>query len=313
MRNPFFDRDIISIKDFSRSELEYLFSLSNRMDSLDREKRRNLGRGKILGLLFFEPSTRTRLSFEAAMLSIGGNVLGFAHPRMSSVEKGENLADTVKTVENYVDVMVLRHPMEGANRFAAEVASKPIINAGSGTEEHPTQAMLDLYTIMKVKGRIDGLNIAIVGDLKYGRTVYSLIYGLSNYRTRIFLVSPPQLRVREEALFNIGDKIKVSEHGDIREIIEDLDVIYATRIQRERFPDPHEYEKVKGSYVIDIDLLKSGKDDCIVMHPLPRVGEIKPEVDNTPRAKYFLQIYLGKVIRATLLASILNPNPYALF
>ncbi|MGQ9719377.1 MAG: aspartate carbamoyltransferase [Nitrososphaerales archaeon] len=313
MRNPFFDRDIISIKDFSRSELEYLFSLANRMDSLDHEKRRNLGRGKILGLLFFEPSTRTRLSFEAAMLSIGGNVLGFAHPRMSSVEKGENLADTVKTVENYVDVMVLRHPMEGANRFAAEVASKPIINAGSGTEEHPTQAMLDLYTIMKVKGRIDGLNIAIVGDLKYGRTVYSLIYGLSNYRTRIFLVSPPQLRVREEALFNIGDKIKVSEHGDIREIIEDLDVIYATRIQRERFPDPHEYEKVKGSYVIDIDLLKSGKDNCIVMHPLPRVGEIKPEVDNTPRAKYFLQIYLGKVIRATLLASILNPDPYALF
>jgi aspartate carbamoyltransferase catalytic subunit len=313
MRNPFFDRDIISIKDFSRSELEYLFSLANRMNSLDHEKRRNLGRGKILGLMFFEPSTRTRLSFEAAMLSIGGNVLGFAHPRMSSVEKGENLADTVKTVENYVDVMVLRHPMEGANRFAAEVASKPIINAGSGTEEHPTQAMLDLYTIMKMKGRIDGLNIAIVGDLKYGRTVYSLIYGLSNYRTRIFLVSPPQLRVREEALFNIGDKIKVSEHKDIREIIEDLDVIYATRIQRERFPDPHEYEKVKGSYVIDIDLLKSSKEDCIVMHPLPRVGEIKPEVDNTPRAKYFLQIYLGKVIRATLLASILNPDPYTLF
>lgn len=313
MKNPFFNRDIISIKDFSRPELEYLFSVVDRMEVLDYERKKELGKGKILGLLFFEPSTRTRLSFEAAMLSIGGSVLGFAHPRTSSVEKGENLTDTVRTVESYVDAIVLRHPREGANRFAAEVASKPVINAGSGSEEHPTQAMLDLYTIMKVKGRIDGLNIAIVGDLKYGRTVYSLIYGLSNYSPRIFLVSPPQLKVREEALFGINEKIKVSEHEDIREVMRDLDVIYITRIQKERFPDPHEYEKVKGSYVIDINLLRSGKEDCIVMHPLPRVEEIKPEVDSTPNAKYFLQIYFGKIIRAALLASILNPNPYVSF
>jgi aspartate carbamoyltransferase catalytic subunit len=313
MKNPFFNRDVISIKEFSRPELEYLFSIVDNIEGLDYEKRKELGKGKILGLLFFEPSTRTRLSFESAMLFIGGSVLGFAHPSMSSVEKGENLADTVRTVDSYVDAIVLRHPMEGANRFAAEVASKPVINAGSGTEEHPTQAMLDLYTMMKVKGRIDGLNIAIVGDLKYGRTVYSLIYGLSNYCPRIFLVSPSQLKVREEALFGISEKIMVSEHEDIREIIGDLDVIYVTRIQRERFPDPHEYEKVKGSYVIDADLLKSGKEDCIVMHPLPRVGEINTEVDKMPNAKYFLQIYFGKIIRAALLASILNPDPHALF
>ncbi|MEM3437046.1 MAG: aspartate carbamoyltransferase, partial [Nitrososphaerales archaeon] len=240
MKNPFYNRDIISIKEFTRSELEYLFSIADKIEKLDYERRKELAKGRILGLLFFEPSTRTRLSFEAAMLSIGGNVLGFAHPSMSSVEKGENLADTIRTVESYVDAIVLRHPMEGANRFAAEIASKPVINAGSGTEEHPTQAILDLYTIMKVKGRINGLNIAIVGDLKYGRTVYSLIYALSNYSPRIFLVSPPQLKVRDEALFNISDKIKFSEHEDLREIIENLDVIYVTRIQRERFPDPHE-------------------------------------------------------------------------
>ncbi|MCP8305186.1 MAG: aspartate carbamoyltransferase [archaeon] len=312
MTNPFFNRDIISIKDFSRPELEYLFSIADKVNSLDYERKKELGKGKILGLLFFEPSTRTRLSFEAAMLSIGGDVLGFAHPSMSSVEKGENLADTMRTVESYVDAIVLRHPMEGASRFATEVISKPVINAGSGTEEHPTQAMIDLYTIMKVKGRIDGLNIAIFGDLKYGRTVYSLIYGLSKYSLRIFLVSPPQLKVKKEALFGIDDKIKVSEHKDIKEIIGELDVIYVTRIQKERFPDPHEYEKVKGSYIIDSELLKSGKEECIVMHPLPKVGEIAPEVDNTPNAKYFLQVYLGKVLRSGILVSVLNPDPYAL-
>jgi len=309
MTNPFYNRDIISIKDFSRSELEYLFSISDKVDSLDYKKKEELGKSKILGLLFFEPSTRTKLSFEAAMLSIGGNVLGFAHPSMSSVEKGENLADTMRTVENYVDAIVLRHSMEGANRFAAEVASKPVINAGSGTEEHPTQAMIDLYTIMKVKKRIDGLNIAIVGDLKYGRTVYSLIYGLSKYSPKIFLVSPPQLNVKKEALFGIDKKIKVSEHRDIREIIGELDVIYVTRIQKERIPDPHEFERVKGSYVINSELLKSGKEECIVMHPLPRVGEIEPEVDNMPNAKYFLQAYLGKILRAGILASVLCSNP----
>jgi len=312
MGNPFFNRDIISIKDFSRPELQYLFSIADKIDALDYQKKKELGKGKILGLLFFEPSTRTRLSFEAAMLSIGGNVLGFAHPSISSVEKGENLADTMRTVESYVDAIVLRHPMEGASLFAAEVISKPVINGGSGTEEHPTQAMIDLYTIMKVKGKIDGLNIAIVGDLKYGRTVYSLIYGLSNYRVNIFLVSPPQLKMKKEALFGIDNKIQVSEHKDIREIIEKLDVIYVTRIQKERFPDPHEYERVKGSYIIDAEMLRNGKEECIVLHPLPKVGEIAHEVDNMPNAKYFLQASLGKVLRSGILVSVLNSNPDAL-
>jgi aspartate carbamoyltransferase catalytic subunit len=196
--------------------------------------------------------------------------------------------------------------MEGSARFAAEVSSIPIINAGSGTEEHPTQAMLDLYTMKKVKGKIDDLNIAIVGDLKYGRTVYSLIYGLLKYNSRIYLVSPPSLKVRKEAFFNIHEGISISEYESLDEIIEEIDVIYVTRIQKERFFDPHEYEKVQGSFVLDLNILEKGKKDLIVMHPLPRVGEIHPEVDNSPYAKYFLQTHLGKTVRAALIALMLN-------
>lgn len=308
MTNPFYNRDVISIKDFSKQDLEYLFAASDKTPTLPADEKRKLASGKLLGLMFLEPSTRTRLSFEAAMLSIGGNVISITEPRTSSIEKGENLNDTVKTVDTYVDLMVLRHRMEGAARFAAEVAENPVINGGSGSEEHPTQAMLDMYTILKTRGSLSNLKIAIVGDLKYGRTAYSLLYGLAHYDPQIYLVSPPELRMRDDALLNLEGRVKISLHKDLEEVIGDVDVIYMTRIQKERFPDPLEYEKVKGSYVIGNDILSKSKSGLIVMHPLPRTIEIKPEVDASPKAKYFLQARYGKVVRAALISLILNEN-----
>ncbi len=306
MANPFFDRDVISIRDFSKSDLEYLFKTSDRIQTLPLEEKKRLASGRLLGMMFFEPSTRTRLSFEAAMLSIGGETISITEVRTSSIEKGENLNDTVKTMESYVDMMVLRHRMEGAARFAAQVAEKPVINGGSGSEEHPTQAMLDMYTILKERGSVSDLKIALIGDLKYGRAVYSLLYGLSNFNPHIFLVSPPELRIREEALIDLEGRAKLSHHERVEEVIGKVDVIYVTRIQKERFPDPVEYEKVKGSYIIDNQLLSKGGDDLMVLHPLPRNTEIKPDVDDTPHAKYFVQTRYGKVVRAALISLILN-------
>ncbi len=260
--------------------------------------------GKILATLFFEPSTRTRLSFEAAMNKLGGTTIGFAEPKVAAIKKGENLADTIRTVENYADVLVLRHPLEGAARLAAEFASVPVINAGSGAEEHPTQALLDLYTIMKEKGRIDGLNITLMGDLRYGRTVHSLAYALSLYKVKLFLVSPELLRMRREVSDAIKKKINIMERGAIEEVISETDVLYVTRIQQERFPDPAEYAKVSGTYKIDVDILQDAKEGLIIMHPLPRVDEIDHEVDNTPYARYFQQVWNGIVTRTALLALI---------
>ena len=306
MTNPFYGRDIISIRDFSKLDLEYLFRMSDKIQKLSHDELKVLAPGKLLGTLFFEPSTRTRLSFEAAMLSIGGGTVSIAEARTTSIEKGENLNDTVKTVESYVDIMVLRHHMEGAARFAAQITQKPVINGGSGIEEHPTQAMLDIYTILKERGRITNLKIAVIGDLKYGRTVYSLLYGLAHFNPKIFLVSPPDLKVRDEALIDLEGKVKFSLHENIEEIIEEVDAIYVTRIQKERLPDPLEYEKVKGSYVIDNKLLSKGRDDLIILHPLPRTTEIRPEVDKTPNAKYFIQAHYGKIVRAALISLMLN-------
>lgn len=306
MKNNLYGRDIVSIKEFSRDDLEFLFKSTEKLSDMQQSEKRELARGRILGYLFFEPSTRTRLSFEAAMATIGGSSMGIADARSSSLEKGESLADTVRVIDQYSDVIVLRNQLDGSSRFAAEVAEKPVINAGSGTEEHPTQAMLDLYTIWKEKRRIDGLRIGIVGDLKYGRTVYSLIYGLTNYSAQIHLIAPPLLKIRKESIFNVEKKIKIYEHEAIDDVIKDLDVLYVTRIQRERFPDVQEYEKVKGSYVINSKILENAKSDVIVMHPLPRLDEISHDVDNKPNAKYFEQVSYGKNLRATLLAMVLN-------
>ncbi|MEM2102205.1 MAG: aspartate carbamoyltransferase [Candidatus Bathyarchaeia archaeon] len=298
-------RDIISIKDFTRQEIDYILETAKTMEPLAKSGSDML-RGKLLATLFFEPSTRTMLSFESAMHRLGGSAIGFSEPGVSSVKKGENLADTVRVVESYADVLVLRHPLEGAARLAAEFASVPIINAGSGAEEHPTQALLDLYTIVKEKYTIDGLNVALVGDLRYGRTVHSLSYALSNYKVRLFLISPESLRMRREVLEAVKGKMKIVEKTALEEIISELDVLYVTRIQKERFPDPAEYAKVKGVYKIDLTLLKAAKKDLIILHPLPRIDEIAPEVDATPHARYFQQVWNGIVTRMALLALILG-------
>ncbi len=308
MANPFYLRDVVSIKDFKREELEYLFGQADRFLEMDYEEKSKYGRGKLMALMFFEPSTRTKTSFEAAMLSIGGHVIGFSGARGTSMEKGESLSDTIRVMDRYADVLVIRNPMEGAARYAAELAEHPVINAGSGSEEHPTQALLDLFTIRRLKGGIDGLRVAVVGDLKYGRTVYSLLNALKLYSVEVYLVSPPQLRIREEALYDLKG-MKIHLDVELDEALKLADVIYVTRIQRERFPHPEEYEKVKGSYKIDARAMRLVKEDAILLHPLPRVGEIAPEVDGFGQAKYFEQVRLGRYLRETLLALILNENP----
>jgi len=298
-------RDIISLKDFSREEIDYVLEMARAMEPMARTGSDSL-RGKILATLFFEPSTRTRLSFESAMHRLGGSAIGFAEAEIASVKKGENLADTMRVVESYADVIVVRHPLEGAAKLAAEFAGVPVINGGSGAEEHPTQALLDLYTIVKEKERIDGLNVALVGDLRYGRTVHSLAYALSLYNVKLFFVSPDMLHMRREVLEVIKEKIKVTEKSSLEEIIGDVDVLYMTRIQKERFPDAAEYAKVKGSYRVDLGLLERARKDMIVLHPLPRVDEIAPEVDGTSHARYFQQVWNGIVMRMALLALILG-------
>jgi len=298
-------RDIISIKDFSRDEINYVFKVAKSMETL-ASKRSQMLKGKILATLFYEASTRTRLSFESAMQRLGGSTIGFAEAEIASVKKGENLADTVRTVENYADVIALRHPLEGAARLAAEFSRVPILNGGSGAEEHPTQALLDLYTMVKERGKVDGLKIALAGDLRYGRTVHSLAYALSLYDIELFLVSPETLRMRREVLQTIKERISVTEKTSLERIVPLVDVLYVTRIQKERFPDPAEYAKVKGSYRVDLQSLGEAKKDLIIMHRLPRVDEIAAEVDATPYARYFQQVGNGIVVRMALLALILG-------
>lgn len=298
-------RDIVSIKDFSREEINYILQTASSMESIAK-KGSDMLHGKILGTLFFEPSTRTRLSFEAAINKLGGTAIGFAEPKVAAIKKGENLADTIRVVENYADVLVLRHPLEGAARLASEFAEVPVINAGSGAEEHPTQALLDLYTILKEKKTIDGLNITLMGDLRYGRTVHSLAYALSLYNVKLFLISPELLCMRREVTDVIKQKINVVESSGIEDVLDDTDVLYVTRIQQERFPDPAEYAKVSGTYKIDVPILKNAKKDMIIMHPLPRVDEIDQEVDNTTHARYFQQVWNGIVTRTAILALILG-------
>ena len=308
MSNSFFQKDIVSIRDFDKQKFETVFDATDKIIKMSPNERRELARGKILGYLFFEPSTRTRLSFEAAMASLGGTSIGIADASSSSAKKGESLADTVRIMALYSDVLVLRHQLDGSSRFAAEVSPKPMINAGSGTEEHPTQAILDLYTIRKEKKKIDGLTIGIVGDLKYGRTVYSLLYALGNYKVDVHLISPPTLKIRADSTYEIKKRLSYTESTDLEEKLDEFDVLYVTRIQKERFADAEEYAKVKGSYKIGPDMLKKMKDDAIIMHPLPRLDEISPEVDSTKHAKYFKQAEYGKDTRAALLTLILNEN-----
>jgi len=308
--NEFYQKDIISIKDYTKDQLEKIFTSTDKIMQLGSSQRQEICKGKTLGYLFYEPSTRTRLSFDSAMASIGGNSLGISNISSSSTQKGESLADTVKIMSIYSDILVLRHELDGSSRFASEISDKPVINAGSGTEEHPTQAIQDLFTIKKEKKKIDGLKIGIVGDLKYGRTVYSLLYGLGNYDVDVRLISPESLRIRSDSTYEIKKQLDFTESTTLEDHIDDLDVLYVTRIQKERFPDEEEYLKVKGSYVVGLDLLKQMKDDSIILHPLPRIDEISTDIDKTKNAKYFQQAEYGKHTRAALLGLTLNENGF---
>ena len=304
--NNFSQNGIISIRDLSKDDLEKIYSKTNEIMEMKAEQRQEIARGKTLGYLFFEPSTRTTLSFQSAMALIGGTSFGIADATSSSIKKGESLADTVKIMSGYADVIVLRHSLDGASKFAAEISTKPVINAGSGTTEHPTQAILDLYTIKKELGKIDGKNIGIVGDLKYGRTVYSLLNGLSNYDVNVHLISPESLKIRTDFTYNLKGNLSYTESEDLDEYIEDLDVLYVTRIQKERFPDEEEYLKVKGSYIIGQDVVNKMKEDAILLHPLPRLDEISTDVDFTKQARYFQQAEYGKFTRAAILSLLLQ-------
>lgn len=301
----FHNRNIISIQDFTKEEINHILKISQTMEPIAKTGT-DILKGKILATLFFEPSTRTRLSFEAAMQKLGGTTIGFSDTETSSTKKGENLIDTIRTIENYADIIALRHSLEGAASAAAEHSKIPIINSGTGAQEHPTQALIDLYTIQKEKKQIDNLKIAIIGDLRYGRTVHSLARALTNYNVELFLVSPEALRMQENILKEVKNKIQVTEKQNLTDIIPKIDVLYVTRIQKERFPDPAEYTKLKGTYRIDQKTIKPAKKDMIILHPLPRIDEITPEIDQTPHARYFQQVGNGLRVRMAILSLVLG-------
>ncbi len=302
----FAGKDIISIKDFSKKEINYILRYAKKMLPYAKgEDYKDILDGKVLSSLFFEPSTRTRLSFESAMNRLGGRVIGFSDPSGTSQKKGESLSDTIRMADSYSDVIVIRHPHEGAARLAAEFAKSPVLNAGDGAGRHPTQCLLDLFTILVEKKRIEKKNIVLVGDLKYGRTVHSLAYALSMYGVELTFVSPKSLKMPKEVIDECKELgVEPTQTYNIEKAIKNADVLYATRIQKERFPDPAEYNQVVGSYKIDLDLLKKANDDLIIMHPLPRVTEISPEVDSTNHAVYFKQAFNGVPIRMALLSLV---------
>ncbi|MCL5678783.1 MAG: aspartate carbamoyltransferase [Candidatus Thermoplasmatota archaeon] len=301
------NKSIVSIDDVSESDISEIFSVSDRMlNALEAGKKLEMLDGKIMATLFYEPSTRTRLSFESSMHRLGGSVVSVSDVKSSSVAKGETLADTIRMAESYSDVIVIRHPLEGAARLASKFSTKPVINAGDGSGQHPTQTLLDLYTMRKYFGKIDGLRIAMVGDLRYGRTVHSLLLALSNFDVEVTLISPQILKMPEHIRERLGKNIKVKSRENLDEKMDEFDVFYVTRIQKERFTDQNEYNSVIGLYSIDVSTVGKMKKNAIIMHPLPRVDEIKPEVDYLPNAAYFKQAYYGVPVRMALLSMILG-------
>jgi len=305
---PFYGRDILSVKQFDRRDLETIFGVAHEMEEMVRRVGSfDLLKGKILANLFYEPSTRTSSSFTSAMERLGGSVIPINEVRYSSVSKGESLPDTVRTLEAYADVIVLRHPETGSAALAARYARKPIINAGDGIGEHPTQALLDLFTIREELGDIDGLTVTMLGDLKYGRTVHSLARLLTLYNVRLNYVSPEILRMPDEVMAEVAEKgILQAEYRELEPVLAETDVLYVTRVQKERFASEAEYDEVKGAYVIDMETMARARERMIVMHPLPRVTEIAMEVDDDPRAAYFRQMEYGLYIRMALLAMVLG-------
>jgi aspartate carbamoyltransferase catalytic subunit len=297
-------RSLVSIDDFSTEEIIKVLDLAV---EFEKQPVRKLLEGKIIATLFFEPSTRTRLSFESAINRLGGKIVGFSDSSSSSVSKGETLHDTIKMVSSYCDLIVMRHPIEGSARFASEVASVPVINAGDGANQHPTQTILDLYSIRKTQGKLDDLNIFMVGDLKYGRTVHSLMMAMSRWNTTFNFIAPEELKMPDEFklyLDNLG--LKYYEHSDFTDIISRADIIYMTRVQKERFSDPMEYEKVKNVYVLRNSMLENTKPNMRILHPLPRVNEIHTDVDSNPKAYYFEQALNGVYTRQAILCTLLG-------
>ena len=303
-------KNIISIKDFEREDVEYILDEASKLENI--AKSRGVSeelKGKILGLMFFEPSTRTKMSFETAMKRLSGECIGFETTGSSSVSKGESIADTAKMFEGYSDALVIRHELEGVSKFISDIVDVPVINAGDGAGQHPTQTLLDLYTIKNEIGEIDNLKIALIGDLKFGRTVHSLANALGLFNNiTIYLVSPPELKMPQEILHDLNNtNITYIEAEKIEDVIDDVNVLYVTRIQKERFADIEEYEKIRGAYIVNKKMLE-GKD-LIVMHPLPRIDEINGDVDDTKYNKYFTQAANAVPVRMAILKTLIKNNP----
>ncbi len=298
------NRSLVSIDDLTTDEI---LSILDKAAGFEKQPVSNLLSGKVIATLFFEPSTRTRLSFESAINRLGGKIVGFTDSSSSSVSKGETLYDTIRMVNSYCDLIVMRHPVEGSARYASEIATVPVINAGDGANQHPTQTLLDLYSIRKTQGTLDNLNIFMVGDLKYGRTVHSLMMAMSRWNTTFNFIAPDELKMPDEFklyLDNLG--LKYYEHSDFTDIISRADIIYMTRVQRERFSDPIEYEKVKNVYVLRNSMLQNTKPNMRILHPLPRVNEIHTDVDSNPKAYYFEQALNGVFTRQAILCTLLG-------
>lgn len=298
------NKSLVSITDYSKEDYLRILSLA---DEFEKNPNPDLMKEKVVATLFYEPSTRTRLSFESAVLKLGGKVIGFSDSNSSSVTKGETLYDTIKIVSNYCDLIVMRHPLEGAARFASEVTSIPVVNAGDGANQHPTQTLLDLYSILKTQGTLNDLTIMMVGDLKYGRTVHSLLMAMSQFQTTFHFISPDELKMPEEYKYYLDRLgLKYTEQKDFGASVNSADIIYMTRVQKERFSDPIEYERTKNAYILKNRMLEGTKETMRVLHPLPRVNEIDQDVDANPKAYYFTQALNGVYVRQAIIASILG-------
>lgn len=298
------NRSLISITDYTKEEYLNILDLAEKFEKNPVQK---IADGKVIATLFFEPSTRTRLSFESAANKLGARIIGFSEASNSSVSKGETLADTIKTVANYSDLIVMRHPIEGSARWASEVSHVPIINAGDGANQHPTQCLLDLFTIRQTQGKLDNLNIALVGDLKYGRTVHSLVEAMCKFNATFHLVSPDELKLPRAVKAHIKEhNLEYHQYSDMMEVMDKVDILYMTRIQRERFQDQLEYERVKNIFVLTNSMLENSKPNLKILHPLPRVNEISTDVDSNPKAYYFEQALNGVYVRQALIATILG-------
>jgi aspartate carbamoyltransferase catalytic subunit len=296
---------LISITDFTKDEYLKIMRLAEEFEANPNQK---LLQGKVIATLFFEPSTRTRLSFETAINRLGGKIIGFSDSSSSSVSKGETLHDTIRMVSNYADMIIMRHPLEGSARYAAEVSCVPVINAGDGANQHPSQTLLDMYSIIKTQGRLDDINLFLVGDLKYGRTVHSLLMAMVQFENPIFnFIAPPELAMPNEYKLYLASKgVRFFEHTEFTDIINAADIIYMTRVQKERFIDPVEYEKVKNIYILRDEMLKNTKENMRILHPLPRINEIHTDVDSNPKAYYFTQAKNGVYTRMAIISHLLN-------